>query len=93
MYTVQIKDDLKKDLDKLKKKDKSLHEEIGKKILKLAENPELGKPLMNVMAGLRRIHVGGSKVLIYEIKETEKKIYFISLDNHDKAYLKRPRTK
>jgi len=84
MYNVQIKDDLKKD--------KALHEEITKKILKLAQNPELGKPLMNVMAGLRRIHVGGSKVLIYEIKESEKKIYFISLDDHKKAYQRRPST-
>jgi len=90
MYNVQIKDDLKKDLDKLKKKDKSLHEEITKKILKLAQNPESGKPLMNIMAGLRRIHVGGSRILVYELNESEKKIYFISLDDPKKAYQRRP---
>ena len=76
---------MEKDLKKLSRKNKSLCEQVGKKILQIIENPELGKPLGNVLCGKRRSHVG-SFVLIYKVDEAQKKIDFLSLDHHDDAY-------
>jgi mRNA interferase RelE/StbE len=86
MYVWEIKDDLQKDLDKLEKKNKALFEQIGKKILQIAENPDLGKPLGNVLCGKKRSHVGGSFVLIFKVDESRKLITFLSLEHHDNAY-------
>jgi mRNA-degrading endonuclease RelE of RelBE toxin-antitoxin system len=70
-------------MHKLKKKDKSLFEQIQKKTIEIIENPEHFKPLRNVLAGYRRIHFG-SFVLIYKIEGEVVRI--ISLDHHDRAY-------
>ena len=42
----------------------------------------LRKPLQNK----RRVHVGGSFVLIYEINKDEKIVTLLDLDHHDNIY-------
>ena len=51
-------------MKKLKKKDKTLFNQIQKKLIDLVQNPDHYKPLKNIFAGYRRIHFG-SFVLIY----------------------------
>ena len=58
MYTYEIKDKLAKKLTKIARKDPAHYTEITNKILQVAENPSLGKPLRNVLKGKRRVHVG-----------------------------------
>jgi len=82
-YSVELSEEFEKSITKLKKKDKVLFEKIQKKLLELIENPEHYKPLRNVLAGYRRIHIG-SFVLIYTIDGEIVRI--VSLDHHDKAY-------
>ena len=82
-YTFEFSDEFDKSMKKLKKKDKTLFEQIQKKVIEIVENPEHFKPLQNVLAGYRRIHFG-SFVLIYKIEGEIVKV--ISLDHHDKAY-------
>jgi len=82
-YSVDFSEEFEKSFQKLKKKDKSLFEQVQKKLIELAENPEHFKPLRNILAGHRRIHFG-SFVLIYNIEGETVRI--ISLDHHDKAY-------
>lgn len=67
------------------KLNKSLKEQVDKKIRKVCEFPEVGKPLRNVLKGKRRVHIGHF-VLIYEIDEEVKKIIFLNFEHHDKAY-------
>ena len=51
MYSFEIKDELEKSLRKLAKRDNQLYEAVTKKILQIAENPVIGKPLRNVLKG------------------------------------------
>lgn len=82
-YTIEFSEEFESSFRKLKKKDKTLFEQIQKKLLELVENPEHFKPLRNVLAGYRRIHFG-SFVLIYKIEREV--VQIISLDHHDRAY-------
>ncbi|MCZ7393793.1 MAG: type II toxin-antitoxin system RelE/ParE family toxin [Candidatus Methanoperedens sp.] len=84
-YTIQIETALETKLDKLKKKDNSLYQRLIHKIIETSKNPELGKPLRNVLKGKRRIHVG-SFVLFYSIDKKNEIVTFLEFEHHDKAY-------
>ncbi len=82
-YTIEFSDEFEWSMKKLKKRDKTLFQQIQRKLVDIVSNPEHYKPLKNVLAGFRRIHFG-CFVLIYTIEgET---IRIISLDHHDNAY-------
>ena len=76
---------VQREIKKLHKKDKVLYEHIKKRLKILAEQPEIGKPLRNVMKGRRRVQIG-SFVLIYSIDKNDSKITLISFEHHDDAY-------
>ena len=83
VYILDFSEEFERSMKKLKKKDKTLFEQIQKKLIDIVENPEHYKPLRNILAGYRRIHFG-SFVLIYTIDGEI--IRIISLDHHDNAY-------
>lgn len=85
MYSFEIKEELEKSLQKLAQKDKRHYQSVVKKILQVAENPEMGKPLRNVLKGWRRVHVGHF-VLLYEVDEKNKRVIFLDFEHHDRAY-------
>ena len=85
MYSFEIKDELEKSLLKLAQKDKRHYQAVVKKILQIAENPEMGKPLRNILKGRRRVHVGHF-VLLYEVDEKDKRVIFLDFEHHDRAY-------
>lgn len=85
MYSFEIKEELEKSLQKLARKDKRHYQSVVKKILQIAENPEMGKPLRNVLKGKRRVHVGHF-VLLYEVDEKNKRVIFVDFEHHDRAY-------
>jgi mRNA-degrading endonuclease RelE of RelBE toxin-antitoxin system len=62
-----------------------LYEHIKKRLKILAEQPEIGKPLRNVLKGRRRVQIC-SFVLIYSIENNDNKITLISFEHHDDAY-------
>jgi len=76
---------VQRELKKLLKKDKVLYEHIKKRLKILAEKPELGKPLRNLMKGRRRVQIG-SFVLIYSIDKNDNKMTLVSFEHHDDAY-------
>ncbi|MBA7512273.1 hypothetical protein ES705_04277 [subsurface metagenome] len=84
-YDIEIGDKLRKELEKLEKKDKSVYNAIIKKMLRVAERPYPGKPLKGVLKGKRRVHIGPF-VLIYGIDEKERKVIFLEFAHHDEAY-------
>ncbi len=84
-YDIETDPELDKTLFKLAKKDRVIFERVGKKIVQIAENPRLGKPMRNVLNRRWRVHVG-SFVLFYRIDEEEKKVVFLEFEHHDKAY-------
>ena len=84
-YIIKFENALETILPKIKKKDYILYQRIIHKILEISKNPELGKPLRNVLKGKRRVHVG-SFVLIYSIDKKNETVIFINLEHHDKVY-------
>ena len=85
MYEYEIKDRLSKKLQKVSKKDRVLYKAIMKKILQIADNPYLSKPLHGKLKGKRRVQIGHF-VLIYGIDEKEHRVIFLDFTHHDEAY-------
>ena len=82
-YIFEFSSQFEKSMRKLKKKDKTLFNQIQKKLIDIVKNPERYKTLSNILAGYRRLHFGPF-VVIYKIDKNV--LRFISLDHHDKAY-------
>ena len=76
---------VQKELHKLFKKDKVRYSHLKKRLEILSDNPEIGKPLRNILKGKRRIHIG-SFVIIYEINKENGSITLLEFEHHDKAY-------
>jgi addiction module RelE/StbE family toxin len=77
--------DVEATLKKLAKKDPVRFEQIAKKLLELADNPEIGKPLKNPLKGSRRLHIG-HYVLIYKIDRKNQAIVLTDYAHHDELY-------
>jgi len=84
-YTIIIEKNLEEKINKLKKKDKLIYERLVNKIIELADNPHLGKPLRRELKGKWRVHIG-SFILIYKFNSEEKTITFLEFEHHDNAY-------
>lgn len=72
MYKLAIKENLDRKFKKLKKKDRELLVLIDRKVQEILDNPYRFKPLRKPLQNKRRVHVGGSFVLIYEINKDKK---------------------
>ena len=86
MYRLAIKEELDKKFKKLQKKDKEMLRLIGRKVQDILEDPYRFKPLRKPLENKRRVHIGGSFVLIYEISEKEKRVTLFDFDHHDNVY-------
>ena len=86
MYKLAIKENLDRKFKKLKKKDRELLVQIDRKVQEILDNPYRFKPLRKPLQNKRRVHVGGSFVLIYEINKDEKIVTLLDFDHHDNIY-------
>ncbi len=85
-FSYEISRHLERELLKLKKKDRKRLEILLKKMGEILRNPYHYKPLSHNMKGMRRVHIGKSFVLVFEIIEEENKVIFLDLDHHDNIY-------
>ena len=85
-YGLKTAKDLDKILYKLAKRDKKQLEIINDKVEEILENPHQYKPLRGDMHGTRRVHIGKSFVLTYEIDEKNKTVKLLDYDHHDRIY-------
>ena len=76
---------VQKELQKLFKRDKVRYSHVKKRLEILSNNPEIGKPLRNILKGKRRIHIG-SFVIIYEFNKENNSIILLDFEHHDNAY-------
>ena len=83
MYQAVFSDEFKKQLVKLKKKDKILYERIEKKVRDILLEPTHLKHLRNVLQGQQRVQLGS---FVLRFSEEGDIIYFITLEHHDQAY-------
>ena len=86
MYKLAIKESLDKKFKKLRKNDKEMLHLIDKKVQSVLENPYRFKPLKRPLQNMRRVHVGGSFVLVYEVSEKGKIVTLLDFDHHDNIY-------
>jgi addiction module RelE/StbE family toxin len=70
---------------KIWQKDSGRFGQPEKKLLELAENPEIGKPLKKPLKGLWRLHIG-HYVLLYKIDKKNHRITLVDYSHHDEAY-------
>jgi len=70
---------------KMWQKDSARFGQIEKKLLELAENPEIGKPLKKPLKGYWRLHIG-HYILMYRIDLKNQKILLVDYSHHDEAY-------
>ena len=82
-YKEDYTDEFIRRAKKLKKKNKTLMDQLDKKIDEILNNPEHYKPLKYDHKGKRRTHIG-SFVVVFEIKEGV--VIFHSFKHHDFAY-------
>lgn len=86
MYRLEVKESLDRKLKKLQKTDKRTLRLIYGKVQDILEDPYRFKPLKKPLQNKRRVHVGGSFVLVYEVAEKEKIITLLDFDHHDNIY-------
>lgn len=86
MYKLAVKESLDKKFKKLQKKDKGMLRLIDRKVQDILEDPYRFKPLRKPLQNMRRVHVGGSFILIYEINKEEKIVTLLDFDHHDNVY-------
>lgn len=86
MYQLAIKDGLDKKFKKLQQKNKDLLQLVYRKVQDILIAPHRFKPLKKPLQNRRRVHVGGSFVLVYEVNEQEKLVTLLDFDHHDNTY-------
>jgi YafQ family addiction module toxin component len=86
VYKLAIKKSLDEKFNKLKKKNREMLVLIDRKVQEILDNPYRFKPLRKPLQNKRRMHVGGSFVLIYEVNEDEKIVTLLDFDHHDNVY-------
>jgi len=83
MYEAIFSDEFKKQLRKLKKRDKAMYERVEKKIRDILMEPQHLKHLGGKLKGEQRVKLGPF-VLKFRLKEN--KVFFITFKHHDYAY-------
>jgi len=87
MYFYEIKPNLQKILNKLSKKDKSLYEQVIKKIEEVINSYDIEhyKNLRYNMKDSKRVHIGHF-VLVFNFDKNKNLISFEDFDHHDVIY-------
>lgn len=73
-------------ISSLRRKNPDVVRELASHFPKLSRQPELGKPLRHALRNYRRMHVSGSFVLLYELRDHD--VILIDFDHHDRIYKK-----
>ena len=84
-YTVVADPKVEAIFRKMWQKDSARFGQIEKKLLELAENPEIGKPLKKPLRGYWRLHIG-HYILMYRIDRKNRNITLVDYAHHDEVY-------
>ena len=87
MHSYEIKPSLQSTLNKLSKKDKSLYEQVMKKINEIINSYDVEhyKNLRYNMKDCKRVHIGHF-VLVFSFDKSTNTISFDDFDHHDTIY-------
>ncbi len=85
-YQIKTTDEFEERFEKLTKKNRALAEMFAKAILKLKENPHVGKPLSHDLKGFWSLPIAGKWRIIYEIYEDQKLVVLRSIGHRKRIY-------
>jgi len=83
MYEAVFSDEFKRQLRKLKKRDKIMYERIEKKTRDILMEPEHLKHLRGKLKGEKRVKFGP---FVLKFRLEKNKVFFITFKQHDYAY-------
>lgn len=78
--------DFARDYRKFCGRDRGFRRAVDKKVEQILGNPMHYKPLRAPLEGVRRVHVGGSFVLLFAPDERRQVVRLLRLAHHDEAY-------
>lgn len=85
-WTLEWSPDFERDYRKLCAKNAGFKRAVDKKVDQIVENPLHYKPLRAPLEGVRRVHVGGSFVLLFKPELDRQAVRLLRLVHHDEAY-------
>ena len=85
-WALAVSPEFEQDYRKLCGKNAGLRRAVDKKVSQIRENPTHFKPLRTPLQGVRRVHLAGSYVLLFEPDVERRMVKLIRLAHHDVAY-------
>jgi YafQ family addiction module toxin component len=85
-WAFEVSPEFERDYRKTCHRNAGFRKTVDTKVAQILEDPMRFKPLRAPMQGLRRVHVGGSYVIVFEPDSTRKSVRFLRLAHHDEAY-------
>ena len=85
-WATEVSPEFERDYRKLCAGNAGFKRAVDAKVLQLLENPFHYKPLRAPLQGVRRAHVGGSYVLLFEPLIKGEVVRLLRLAHHDEAY-------
>jgi addiction module RelE/StbE family toxin len=78
--------DFERDYRRFCGRNRAFKRAVDKKVAQIVENPLHHKPLRAPLEGVRRVHVGGSFVLLFTADLNREVVRLVRLAHHDEAY-------
>jgi YafQ family addiction module toxin component len=85
-WTLEWSPEFERDYRKLCLKNAGFKRAVDKKVDQIVLSPLHYKPLRAPLQGVRRVHIGGSFVLLFEPDEQRQAVRLLRLAHHDEAY-------
>ena len=85
-WAIEVSPEFERDYRKLCGRNAGFKRAVDKKVVQILESPLHYKPLRAPLQGVRRVHVGGSFVLLFEPDPARQVVRIIRLAHHDEAY-------
>jgi YafQ family addiction module toxin component len=86
MWALKASPEFERDYRKLCGRNLGFRRAVDSKVEQIRENPIHYKPLRAPLQGVRRVHVGGAFVLLFEPMADTQTIHLLRLAHHDEAY-------
>lgn len=85
-WSLETSPEFERDYRKLCAKNAGFRRAVDKKVEQILLSPVHYKPLRAPLQGVRRVHVAGSFVLLFEPDEARQVVRLLRLAHHDEAY-------
>jgi YafQ family addiction module toxin component len=85
-WALEVSAAFEADYRRLCTKNAKFRQAVDKKVAQILQKPLHYKPLRAPLQGVRRVHVGGSFVLLFEPDEERGIVRLLRLAHHDEAY-------